>query len=97
MQPRTTKPSVREDQLEDARNRERVGASIGRHIEAYFASRAGCTFSLNHLDAYVRAVASGPVAPGSVSRIMRQLRLQGRVDYELVSRRNSLYRAGGSR
>jgi hypothetical protein len=39
----------------------------------------------------------GMIAPESPGRILRELRKQGRVDYEVVSRAGSLYRVTGVR
>ena len=91
MKPRTPKPSVREDRLEDARNRERVSAKIGTQIRDFFAANRGHQFNLDVLHDYVVAHVAASVAPGSVSRIMRSLRQRGVINYTLVSRRDSLY------
>lgn len=49
-------------------------------------------FSADDLRAFVRAKIGDTFAPGSPDRIMRQLRLAGRVNYALVSRSCSLYK-----
>ena len=83
--------SERESLLAHEKSKERVGQRIGKVIESLL--NGGWTeFHLAELD---RAVWSrvGDIAPGSVSRIMRDLRQKGRINYELVSRSKSLYRA----
>lgn len=70
---------------------ERVSVRIGRAIVGFCRARLGQTFSADQLRQHVRTVV-GEVAPDSPSRILRDLRQQGVVGYELISRRDSLYR-----
>lgn len=70
---------------------ERVSVRIGKAIVGFCRARLGQTFSADQLRQHVRMVV-GEVAPDSPSRILRDLRQQGVVAYELVSRRDSLYR-----
>lgn len=70
----------------------RVSGNIGPAIQAAFQRWGkGCEFRMNELHAAVLREHPG-VAPGSVDRVMRMMRRQGAVGYELVSRRGSLYR-----
>ncbi len=77
---------------EQARNLKRVSSRISQAIMLFCKDigRDGEFFAedlLNHVERWV-----GSVAPDSPGRILRQLRRQGRIDYEIVSRRNSHYR-----
>ena len=72
-------------------NLTRVKTSIGHHVAAFFANRHhGDEFHVEELTDYVKRQAS--TAPGSPDRTMRQMRLAGELDYEVVSRSRSLYR-----
>ena len=91
--------SEREALVEHERSKERVGQKIGRAIETWFDRtlhgppyNLSIVFPLSHLENWVDRTC-GPVAGGSVSRIMRDMRQKGRISYELVSRHKSLYRA----
>jgi hypothetical protein len=74
---------------------ERVSARIGRSIVSFCRDRLVHTterlFTMQELVDAVHA-ACGVVAPDSPSRILRYLKAQGVVRYDLVSRRASLYR-----
>ena len=77
-----------------AQSLHRVRKKIGWIICEFCARRKadGCPeFHAEELLAAVRAVLSD-VAPDSPSRILRDLRRQGLVNYVLVNRRQSLYR-----
>lgn len=81
--------------IEQQENLERVEGRIGRAIEDFIALelRSGkATFHANELRKWVNDGVPG-VAPASPDRILRGLRQAGRINYEVVSRRNSLYRA----
>ena len=56
---------------------------VNRHIDQIFTA--------SELRGYVRTLA-GDTAPGSADRIMRQLRKEGVVNYELISRNRSQYK-----
>jgi hypothetical protein len=73
---------------------ERVSSRIGAAIVAFCASRVGQTFHADELRAHVTR-ACGVVAPGSADRVLRQLRLSNRIQYVVLSRRDSLYRVDG--
>jgi len=72
---------------------ERVSAKIARTILQFANSRldaGSTTFHMDHLVAYVKMRVTG-VAPDSASRILRDLRQKKRLDYKILSRRNSHY------
>ncbi len=65
--------------------------SVAGQIVAFYKSRktgqAGHLFFLGELQAHLKAK-----SPDSVSRILRQLRQEGSIDYDVVRRATSLYR-----
>jgi hypothetical protein len=74
-------------------NLERVVVKIAPTVHAFCAEiwRQGRPrFHMMELTAYVRRCI-GEIAPDSAGRILRELRLRGRLDYAIVSRRDSLY------
>lgn len=72
-------------------NLERVVDNIGIVILRFCAEREGIEFHAAELREHV--VARLPsTAPDSPSRVLREMRLKGLVDYVLVSRAQSLYR-----
>ena len=75
---------------EQAENLARVTAKIGDAILRFCRSRLGETFRMEELVRFVRAETT--IAPDSPSRILRQLRSQGLIGYEVLSRKDSLYR-----
>lgn len=71
----------------------RVTSAIGGAVLAFCRARlrtAGGEFHGDDLRAYVAEHC--PCAPGSPDRILRALRRAGQLDYQLISRRKSLYR-----
>ena len=78
---------------EQTENLGRVRDSIAPHIIRFIRERSGQEFRGCELQQYVAYHCSGFVAPGSPDRILRDLRKRGVVDYELLSRSRSLYRA----
>jgi len=80
---------------EQTENIIRVRDSIAPHIIQFIREHNGKEFHGADLQQYVASHVNGFVAPGSPDRILRDLRKRGIVDYELVSRSQSLYRAGG--
>jgi hypothetical protein len=77
-------------QLELQRVRQAIGAAIARFLRDRLASGR----PEFHAEDLRRAVAAvSPTAPASADRVMRAMRQAGEIDYELVSRRDSLYRA----
>jgi hypothetical protein len=75
---------------------QRVSDNIADLVWYFCKARVGRQFHAADLVTYVRAFAS-PVAPDSPSRILRDLRRRGLVDYVVVSRAQSLYRVTGVR
>jgi hypothetical protein len=75
---------------EQQANLDRVSARIRPAVKEFCLSRIGQQFHVEELTSYVRAKTT--VAPGSPDRILRDLRQQGEIDYEVVSRSKSLYR-----
>lgn len=73
---------------------ERVGKKIGAVILRYYQhklSGAASDFHMEDLVTYVQTTIPS-VAPDSASRILRNLRTQGELNYEVLSRTNSHYR-----
>jgi hypothetical protein len=81
---------------EQSENIRRVGMKIGHRIVSFWQGRLASgepQFFMQDLVDYVQAgFAPASVAPDSTSRILRQLRLRGLIDYEVISRSNSHYR-----
>ncbi len=73
-----------------ADNIERVSAKIGDAIRRFCDDRLGQTFRMEELVRYVQGETT--IAPDSPSRILRLLRRQGLIGYEVLSRKDSLYR-----
>lgn len=72
-------------------NLERVYGSIADIAFEFCALRwpHHAQFRMNDLSAFVAQRSS--ITRDSASRILRKLRLRGRIDYRVVSRRDSLY------
>jgi hypothetical protein len=66
----------------------RVGKRIGDAIVEYTDTHK--TFRMEYLRQFVEAKV-GKVAPGSPDRILRQLRADGTLNYQVISRHDSLY------
>lgn len=77
---------------EQSENIERVGNQIARFVKQFMDQRKGREFHADEMRRYVAANVDGYVAPGSPDRILRDLRQRRVVNYELVSRSQSLYR-----
>ena len=71
--------------------RERVYQKIARHVLEFRDANLGRDFHAEELRAYVLGQAP-EIAPDSPGRILRDLRLQGLLDYIVINRRESLYR-----
>ncbi len=71
----------------DRQERERVRSRIEALIREF--CRENDTFHMDQLTFYVQARMK--VAPDSPGRILRQLRQQRRLNYDVISRRESLY------
>lgn len=78
---------------EQTENLTRVRDSIAPHIIRFIREHSGQEFHGADLQQYVASHVNGFVAPGSPDRILRDLRKRKVVNYELVSRSRSLYRA----
>lgn len=78
------------DFSEQQENLERVASRIGRPILDFCRERVGKRFYADELRRYVIREA-GIVAPASADRILRDLRKRRKLDYVVVSRRESLY------
>jgi len=72
--------------------RSRVFGKLAPIIMQYAERNAGRTFHVEQLRRYVeRAYPGVGVAPDSPGRILRELRLLGKLDYVVLNRRDSLY------
>ena len=71
----------------------RVRDAICQHVTAFLDAHLNQEFHCDTLRQYVSAQVGGYVAPGSADRILRMLRQKGSVNYTVVSRRHSLYKA----
>ena len=72
-------------------NLQRVKSKTAGAILAFFDSlHVGDEFCAQQLRDYVAALV--PVAPASPDRILRDMRQRGQLNYEVVSRSQSLYR-----
>lgn len=73
----------------------RVRESIGETIREFFADLSyGDQFHSTDLEDYVSLRCN--VAPGSVGRVMRDLRKDGAIKYTVVNRAQSLYKKGAA-
>jgi hypothetical protein len=70
--------------------RERVYSKIAPIIMEFSMVRAGTQFHAEELRTFVRDRAP-EIAPDSPGRILRALRLEGRLNYVVLNRRDSLY------
>ncbi len=76
--------------FDEPKQRKRVADRIGQCIIDFFRKPAGTRFHASELNDFVAQFEKG-VAPDSPSRIMRMLRQEGRINYRVVNRRDSLY------
>lgn len=73
---------------------QRVRQAIGAAIKSFIAERLASGTPEFHAETLRRAVEKvSPTAPASADRVLRDMRQRGEIAYELVSRRDSLYRA----
>ena len=75
-----------------------TSSRIGEIVRRFFAERIFAQkleFHLGDLHKYVSRRLGGKVAPGSPDRVMRMLRKQGMLNYEVLSRASSKYLAMG--
>jgi len=90
--PRAATP-IRVPKSDDPGARALVAGRVRGSVLDFFELRvrnAAPAFHMSELTEYVRSRV--PTAPDSAGRIMRHLRDEGALDYELVSRSKSLYR-----
>jgi hypothetical protein len=79
--------------MTQAANLQRVSAKIGDVVWRFCVRRMRHHAPFNMVDLVAHVTAIMPfIAPDSPSRILRELRRQGRVDYVVVNRAASLYR-----
>lgn len=78
---------------EQTDNIRRVTEAISKHVTAFVSTHT--EWHVETLRQYVFDRVDGYVAPSSPDRILRSLRQQGVIDYEVISRRKSLYRTIG--
>lgn len=69
---------------------ERVSSRIASALIHFCRKHVGRTFHADELRRYV-TTQIGDVAPASADRVLRDLRQRGIVDYDVISRRESLY------
>lgn len=67
----------------------RVSDAIGVHVTAFVRGHLHQEFHVEDLRRYICDRVT--VAPSSPDRIMRDLRAKGKINYEVVNRRKSLY------
>lgn len=75
---------------DDPPERARVYSRIAPLILAYRDAHAGQAFHAEDLRQFV-LTREPTIAPDSPGRILRELRLQQKLDYEVINRRQSLY------
>lgn len=77
----------------------RVASSASEAIQIFIADRLantdenGAAFTADQLRVYVNTHVEGGVSPSSADRVLRMLRQKGLVDYVVLNRGKSLYRA----
>lgn len=75
---------------DDPYERDRVYGRIAPIILTFYREHAGEMFRMEQLRRYV--ISRAPeIAPDSPSRILRELRLDNRINYVVLNRRQSLY------
>lgn len=80
--------------FDQPRQLQRVSDKIAGHVCAFFAARGlNRTFYNAELLSFVQGREA--CAPDSAARIMRLLRRQGRINYRVISRAESLYQVTG--
>lgn len=77
---------------EQGENIERVSSRIAGAITEFCSARIGKQFFMEELRLFVsEKTKPHHIAPASPDRILRLLRQQGKLDYKVVSRSQSLY------
>lgn len=80
---------MNDDVWEQVKQLEHVYKTIAPVVLDFCDARKGTTFHADELRQYVMTRVK--TAPSSPDRILRQLRLEGWVTYQVVNRRRSLY------
>lgn len=75
---------------DDRAERQRVYERIAAYIMEFSKLHAGEQFHVEELRIFVRNYLPN-IAPDSPGRILRELRLEGRLNYVVINRRQSLY------
>ena len=83
------------DQQREHEELQRVSDNISDAVLDFCSRYRGLQFHMGDLEQFVarwmEARKPGAPAPGSASRILRQLKADGRIEYQNISRRHSLY------
>ena len=79
------------DAEEQRRQLRRVKIKIEDLVYRFCKMNEGMVINMEKLDGFVRYNSPLPVTPGSAGRILRLLRAEGVIDYEVINRRDSLY------
>ncbi len=80
-----------QDYKEQKRQIKRVKIKIEDLVLRFCRENDGQVVDIERLEGYVRYNYNFHVAPGSPARILRLLKAQGKVDYEVINRSKSLY------
>jgi hypothetical protein len=75
---------------DDPVERSRVRATIEPLVMTFYVEHAGQPFHIEELRSYVRSFTVN-IAPDSPGRILRVLRQEGKLNYVVLNRRQSLY------
>jgi hypothetical protein len=86
------------EQTEQTQQLKRVAATTADAVLAFIKMRLADTenngaFTADQLRFYVNNNVSGGVSPGSADRVLRMLRQEGKLNYIVLNRGKSLYRA----
>lgn len=76
---------------EQQENLDRVSTRIAPAIIAFQGETGSTPFHADEMRLFVQNIVGEFLAPGSADRILRQLRQQGRLNYQVLSRSQSLY------
>jgi hypothetical protein len=85
------KQTTIDDLLDQREHLRRVRSRIGRSVLA-FVRGVGVDGEFRAVDLRAHVERECETAPASADRILRDLRGSGHIDYEIVNRRQSLYR-----
>jgi hypothetical protein len=62
-------------------------------VTEFFKTREGSAFTADQLRFYVNNTVEGGVSPSTADRVLRKLRAQSKINYLVLNRGKSLYRA----